>query len=142
MKKTLFKALSLALVIATFVMPISAQYESNAPLMTQATTVGEDAPRYRLFPTQNNWTFLKLDTRTGRIWHVQYTINEGSSFQNIISLWSQVEDSEDALNNGRFTLQPTKNRWTFLLLDQVDGRIWHVQWSIDDSPEGIMEEIE
>ena len=33
---------------------------------------GTDA-RYKLYPTQNMWTFLKLDTETGRIWQVQYS---------------------------------------------------------------------
>ena len=32
------------------------------------------AVRYRLFPTQNMWTFLKLDTMTGQIWQVQYSV--------------------------------------------------------------------
>ena len=33
---------------------------------------GTDA-RYKLYPTQNMWTFLKLYTETGRIWQVQYS---------------------------------------------------------------------
>ena len=36
---------------------------------TQSTDV-----RYRLFPTQNMWTFLKLDTMTGKIWQVQFSV--------------------------------------------------------------------
>ena len=28
---------------------------------------------YKLYETSNMWTFLKLDTRTGRIWQVQYS---------------------------------------------------------------------
>ena len=31
-------------------------------------------PRYQLFKTQNMWTFLKLDTATGLIWQVQYSV--------------------------------------------------------------------
>lgn len=27
---------------------------------------------YKLFPTENLWTFIKLDTRNGRMWQVQY----------------------------------------------------------------------
>jgi hypothetical protein len=30
---------------------------------------------------------------------------------------------------GRFTLYPTFNMWTFILLDQIDGGTWQVQWS-------------
>lgn len=28
---------------------------------------------YRLFPTTNMWTFIKLNTRTGQMWQVQWS---------------------------------------------------------------------
>jgi hypothetical protein len=31
--------------------------------------------------------------------------------------------------NGRFKLEPTQNIYNFILLDQIDGRVWQVQWS-------------
>ena len=34
--------------------------------------------------------------------------------------------------NGRFTLYPTKNMYNFILLDQVNGKTWQIQWSIDE----------
>lgn len=42
---------------------------------TQNTNV-----RYRLFPTQNTWNFLKLDTITGRIWQVQWSMEPDDRF--------------------------------------------------------------
>jgi hypothetical protein len=33
----------------------------------------------------------------------------------------------------RFTLTPTQNIWTFLLLDSNNGRVWQVQYSMSDS---------
>jgi hypothetical protein len=30
-------------------------------------------PEFQLFKTQNMWTFLKLNTRTGQIWQVQWS---------------------------------------------------------------------
>lgn len=27
-----------------------------------------EVPVYKLYPTENFWTFLKLDTRNGKIW--------------------------------------------------------------------------
>lgn len=30
---------------------------------------------------------------------------------------------------GQFALYPTTNNWTFLLLDTINGDVWHVQWS-------------
>lgn len=32
------------------------------------------APCYKLYPTENMWTFLELETFSGRIWQVQYSI--------------------------------------------------------------------
>lgn len=40
--------------------------------------------------------------------------------------------SSEAAENGRFTLYPTKNMYNFILLDQKDGKIWQVQWSVEE----------
>ena len=36
----------------------------------------EDIERFKLYPTENMWTFLELDSATGLIWQVQYTVND------------------------------------------------------------------
>jgi hypothetical protein len=38
---------------------------------------------------------------------------------------------------GRFTLYPTDNIWTFLMVDQDNGRLWQAQFSIADENRGI-----
>ena len=84
---------------------------------------------FRLFPTTNMWTFIKLDTRNGLMWQVQYSLNsEGRmvtslNLDPLISLDKEVKD--------RFTLYPTQNMYNFILLDQISGKTWQVQWSID-----------
>ena len=86
-----------------------------------------DKPRYQLFPTKNTWTLLKLDTRNGRIWQVQYSI-EGDDYRFEIELNSKsLAYSND--HNGRFTLIPTPNTYNFILLDQIFGYTYQVQWS-------------
>lgn len=82
---------------------------------------------YRLFRTTNMWTFIKLDTRDGRMWQVQYGIE--SSNRNIVILNDQVLTDTKNQRPGRFTLYSTSNMYNFILLDQVDGRTWQVQWS-------------
>lgn len=78
---------------------------------------------YRLFGTRNIYTFLKLDTRDGRIWQVQWgSTNE--RFTAPLNVIPVVSGSAP----GRFTLYPTTNIYTFLLLDQETGDTWHVQW--------------
>jgi hypothetical protein len=85
-------------------------------------TQNPDAP-YRLFGTRNVYTFLKLDTREGRIWQVQWG-EEDSRLTVPINLKPLVSDGKA----GRFTLYPTTNVYTFVLLDQETGDTWHVQW--------------
>lgn len=84
---------------------------------------------FRLFPTTNMWTFIKLDTRNGMMWQVQYSLNsEGRmvtslNLEPLISLDKEVKD--------RFTLYPTQNMYNFILLDQISGKTWQVQWSTE-----------
>lgn len=82
---------------------------------------------YRLFPTTNMWIFIKLNTADGRMWLVQYNTKAGNQLE--IPL-SRIELA-DALKkkDGRFTLYATQNMYNFILLDQIDGRVWQVQWS-------------
>lgn len=89
---------------------------------------------FRLYQTNNRWTFLKLDTRTGVIMHVQYS-TEGDAMQYDLNSIPLAE-GEDA-KPGRFFLYPTENTFNFILLDQIDGRVWQVQWNIDRDKRGI-----
>lgn len=96
-------------------------------------------PQYQLFPTENMWTFLKLNTITGQIWQVQYTV-EGPEyrFETILDITPRISEYFDDPICGRFTLYPTKNTYNFILLDQIDGRCWQVQWSLEPSNRGVM----
>ena len=84
--------------------------------------------RYKLYQTENIYTLLQLDTKTGMIEQVQWSLdseNEGS-----------VTINNDDLNYGfghgseSFELYPTKNMYQFILLDKTSGRKWHVQWGM------------
>ncbi len=92
---------------------------------------------YQLFPTKNYWTFIKLDTRNGKMWQVHFTVNadgeKGEVILNSLSLVSKVKEA-----NGRFTLHPTENMYNFLLLDQIDGEVYQVQWSMEEKYRGIV----
>ncbi len=100
---------------------------SNNNQATQAKQEIIENIRYKMFPTDNIWTFLKLDTRTGKIWQVQYSINDNNRGE--IELNNQALIDGDSAENGRFTLYPTRNMFNFILLDQIDGKMWQVQWS-------------
>ena len=45
---------------------------------------------------------------------------------------------ENNAQNGRFTRYPTSNMYNFILLDQIDGRVWQVQWSFEKDKRMIL----
>ncbi|WP_288238030.1 hypothetical protein [uncultured Alistipes sp.] len=114
---------------------------SNDEVKKNATV--ENLPyeiRYELYPTTNMWTFIKLDTQTGVLTQVQYDVNGNN--QGELSINSKIllplSVSWVKARNGRFKLYPTQNNYNFLLLDQVDGRMWQIQWSMDEEKRGIV----
>lgn len=92
---------------------------------------------YQLFPTQNIWIFIKLDTRNGKMWQVQYSVNDDNKGEIVLNSLPLVSEANET--KGRFTLYPTENIYNFLLLDQIDGTIVQVQWSLDAKKRGIVE---
>lgn len=86
---------------------------------------------YKLYPTENMWTFLELETYSGRIWQVQYS-TKGSNyrFKTALNNESLVPYSEDTYA-GRFELYKTQNIYNFILLDTKTGSTWQVQWSAE-----------
>ncbi len=109
---------------------ISAYSQEKQNVTFQPKKVSENAI-FQLFPTQNYWTFLKLDTRNGKIWQVHFTVSkEGFEGEIILNSESLLWASE-VETIGRFTIYPTNNIYNFMLLDQIDGRTWQVQWNTD-----------
>ena len=96
------------------------------------------APAYKLYPTENMWTFLELETFSGRIWQVQYSVS-GESFKIPINKTDLSFDFTGELQYaGRFELYSTQNMYNFILLDRENGQIWQVQWSTDPKYRGIV----
>ncbi|OVE61796.1 hypothetical protein [Chryseobacterium mucoviscidosis] len=92
---------------------------------------------YQLFPTKNFWTFIKLNTRNGKMWQVHFAVKEGDN-RVILNLNSISLVAEEKEVNGRFTLYPTENTYNFLLLDQIEGTAYQVQWSMEENNRGIL----
>ena len=101
-----------------------------------AAGYGKDKPTYELFKTQNMWTFLKLNTKNGTITQVQYALNDENRGEVVLN-FVPLAIGENAVP-GRFTLYPTENMWTFIMVDQIDGRLWQVQWSQNANNRGII----
>lgn len=113
---------------------LSVAYCSNAaePASMVAPTTNA-VNNYLLYPTVNFYTFLKLDTRNGKIWQVQYSL-DGDEFEVALNSRALVSAGKP----GQFALYPTTNNWTFLLLDTINGDVWHIQWSQDIDKRAII----
>lgn len=85
---------------------------------------------YQLFPTLNTWTFIKLDTRNGKMWQVHFSISD-DSYQGelVLNPNSLLSSDEEQEIKGRFTLYKTENIYNFILLDQINGKTYQVQWN-------------
>jgi hypothetical protein len=118
----------IASIIFTFITILSMAQAAKKPIEKAPIKSNLTVP-YRLFPTQNMWTFIKLNTTNGQMWQVQYGMELDSRIISNLSLEPLVKKEKEV--NDRFTLYPTQNMYTFILLDQLDGRTWQVQWSHD-----------
>lgn len=93
-------------------------------------------PYWKLYPTDNMWTFLELDTVKGMIWQVQYTVDKDGEkyrFKTPLSTSDKREETYSPKTSlpGRFELYKTQNMYNFILLDTFEGWTWQVQWSQD-----------
>ena len=91
----------------------------------------EDIERYKLYPTTNMWTFLELDTATGKVWQVQYNVEDEDKRFKTDLVYVELNDTEQV--NGRWKLYPTQNTYQFLLVDGMDGTVVQIQWSIKNN---------
>ena len=114
----------ITLIFVLFATLSFAQSTSEVPIQNIST---DNNVTYRLFSTRNMYTFIKLNTRNGQMWQVQWS-TKGSDyrFETKLSETSQVNKENE--QDGRFFLYPTTNIYNFILLDQIDGRAWQVQW--------------
>ena len=121
------RKLYFALIITLTTISTFAQSTSEAPNQNIST---DSNVEYRLFSTRNMYTFIKLNTSNGQMWQVQWGMESKYRFENVLSNISRVNKDEE--KNGRFFLYPTTNIYNFILLDQIDGRTWQVQWGKED----------
>jgi len=120
------KSILFCLILALSATTVIAQNTLELPVQNIST---DSAVVYRLFSTRNKWTYIKLNTKNGQMWQVQYSL-EDNNREDPLSLITRVSKEEE--KNGRFFLYPTQNMYNFILLDQLDGRVWQVQWSIEE----------
>ena len=132
MKRILFTVFFMTCALFSF-----AQSSEYAPQMAKSSIQNKDA-KYLMFPTRNINIFLKLNTRTGEIWMVQIGLGDNKSKEIKFPSWCYPLIPKEEESNGRFMLYPTQNLYNFILIDQINGRIWQAQWSFKESNRGIL----
>lgn len=121
------KRLAFSIIICLASTTTFAQSASDVPLQNIST---DSTVVYRLFATRNMFTFIKLNTRNGQMWQVQWGTESKYRFETTLSDIPRVIEGEE--KNGRFFLYPTTNIYNFILLDQINGRTWQVQWGKEE----------
>ena len=100
----------------------------------------EDIERFKLYPTENMWIFLELDSATGLVWQVQYAVNDDDKrFKTVLNDFV-LNNNEQV--NGRWKLYPTQNMYQFLLVDVMFGSVIQIQWSTEKNKRFVIGLIE
>lgn len=80
-----------------------AQNTSQAPVQNIST---DNNVVYRLFSTRNMYTFIKLDTRNGQMWQVQWD-TKSNQFETPLSLVYLVSEEDEKMEDFSFIQQLT-----------------------------------
>ncbi|MBW2309949.1 MAG: hypothetical protein JRF35_02605 [Deltaproteobacteria bacterium] len=104
---------------------------ANEPIEMRIRPEQDIKAPFRVFDTKNIYTKIALDTITGRVYQVHFA-TQSNQFYGILPIneSSLLTDNIKA-QLGRFTLYETDNMYNFILVDQIDGRFWQVQWSYE-----------
>jgi len=93
------------------------------------TPDNEKSNRYALYKTQNMWTYILLDTFSGKLWQCQYSVN-GSEYRFSLEINSnEFSSTEDS----KFIIQPMTSMFQYYLINEETGDMWKFQWSTKGS---------
>lgn len=130
------KKLSLLLLFFIVLTMTNCSQAASAPQEQKTTTQQQEIMPYKLYPTSNMWTFIKLDTRNGKMWQVQFSVKgDDYRFESPLNTTPLISNGDKI---GRFDLYPTQNMYNFILLDGLDGKTWQVQWSTEPENQAII----
>ena len=123
------------LIITILLFAFTANGQEKQSSIIPQKQISENAV-YKLFPTPNMYNFIKLNTRNGKMSQVQWGTESKYRFETNLSDITLVNLDEE--KNGRFTLNSTTNTYNLILLDQIDGRTWQVQWSTEEKDRMVL----
>lgn len=129
--------MKIILLLLSMICATSITYSQKALVDSTQTNIVVYPNNFKLYPTGNMWNFLKLDTRNGKIWKVQFHTDSDKRFERYLNDISLVFPFKEDEIPGRFELHKTENIYNFVLLDKIDGRVWQVQWSMNQEKEFV-----
>ena len=97
------------------------------------------SPQFKLYKTQNMWTFLELDTCFGSIYKLQWSVDSKKTdrFKRLIGDVADMDEPSQNFYPGRFELHETTNIYNFILIDTRTGKTWQIQWGMNRDEDGI-----
>lgn len=85
--------------------------------------------RYKLYQTEDMNTLLELDTKTGIVNQIHWSLK--ASEEKIYAINANDLSEENMIGPGVFELYATKNMYQFILINKMNGTKWHIQWGDD-----------
>lgn len=110
--------------------------QANNFWLSQIETDLSSKNRFKLYKTENIYNFLELDTKTGIIRQVQWSLDEKKEGEIFINS-EDLSIGKGYYGPGTFELYPTSNMFQFILIDKVYGRKWHIQWGMEEDKRWI-----
>ena len=102
------------------------QNDGQTFLVSSAITPNNDiSNRFNLYKTQNMWTYILLDTFTGRLWQCQFSVR-GDDYRGSWIINSRVLSINE---RSEFIIQPMTSMYQYLLINEETGERWRFQWS-------------
>jgi hypothetical protein len=89
------------------------------------TPDNEKSNRYALYKTKNMWTYILLDTFSGKLWQCQYSTKGTEYILSVVINPYSLSYTE----NSKFTIQPLQSMFQYYLIDEETGDMWKFQWS-------------
>ncbi|WP_277073440.1 hypothetical protein [Segatella oulorum] len=122
--------------VAILLSKVDSLLQANNFWLSQIETDLSSKNRFKLYKTENIYNFLELDTKTGIIRQVQWSLDENKEGEMFINS-EDLSIGKGYYGPGTFELYPTSNMFQFILIDKVYGRKWHIQWGMEENKRWI-----
>lgn len=98
-------------------------------IVSGITPSNQIANRYVLYETQNIWNFILLDTWSGKLWQVQFSV-KGTEY---MGYWTINDRPLSTSNKSKFYIEPMVSMYQYYLVNGDNGEMWKFQWSTQGS---------